>query len=151
MRRALAIVVVLAFAGCGGGEDDEPQSAAPTATPEATPTPAATPEAPVRPARSVRACARLWNAEVLPLENPQVTAPDFVAELARERRTRVQVVYQRPNCFVVAPIGHRRIAYFAARGGRLPYSTPERRTLAKNEFVPFNAVAKRDGSVKLTG
>ncbi len=121
----------------------EPQAETPTAT--STP-----PEPPVRARPLDRACLRLWNAEVLPRENSQVTAPDFVAELARERRTRVQVVFQRPDCFVVAPIGGRRIAYFAAAGGRAPYSTPERRTLGDNEFVPYNAVARRDGSVELS-
>ena len=143
IARIAALLIVLSVAGCG--EEREPQADAPGATSTTTA------EVPARPARSIRACLRLWNAEVLPRENSQITAPDFVAELARERRTRVQVVFQRPDCFVVAPIGGRRIAYFAAAGGRAPYSTPERRTLGASEFVPYNAVAKRDGSVVLSG
>lgn len=58
------------------------------------------------------------------LSNYEVTASDFVAELARKRRTPVQVTYQPPNRFVIAPIGARRIAIFSARDGRGPYSIP---------------------------
>jgi hypothetical protein len=144
VRATLWIVVAgLALGGCG---DDEQPTAAAEPTKTATATPTETPEPPPKRARSVRGCAELWNADALAPENYQVSANEFVAELAP---VRVHVAYQRPDCFVVAPIGNRRIAIFSAASGRRPFSVPERRRLKPGERVPFNARARRDGTVAL--
>ena len=88
----------------------------------------------------------MWNADALDPYNSQVSANEFVAELAP---VRVTVVYQRGHCFVVAPIGNRRIMYFAAPNGRRPFTVPERRALKPGErFLP-NARADREGRVRL--
>jgi hypothetical protein len=133
----VGVVGALAATGCGHSE-----RAAGTRTPSATPTPA--PQ--LTRARSVRECARLWNEDALPLDNPQVSANEFVAELAP---VRVHVAYQRGNCFVVAPIGGRRIAIFAAPDGRRPFTIPTRRRLKSTERVLYNARADHDGRVVL--
>jgi len=130
IRDGLVVVaVLLALVGCGS--DDEP-----TATPDATGTAKTTrtttsastpaPEPPPKRARSVRSCAKLWNADALPPGSSQVTANEFVAKLAP---VRVHVAYQRGDCFVVWPIGGRRIAYSVAADGRRPFSNPDQRRL----------------------
>jgi hypothetical protein len=143
VRRLLWIPVVAALAGCGGND-----AAAPAAktTPEPTPTETASP-APVERARSADDCLKLWNADTLAAENYQVSAKEFIAELARNGRTPVLVDYQRRTCYVVAPIGPRRIAWFTAANGRAPYSVPQRRNLKPGERVPYNARALRDGRI----
>jgi hypothetical protein len=145
IRVGLVVMAVLATAGCGG---DEERAAVDAETPEATrtATPTPTPEPAPKRARSVRQCAELWNADALEPENYQVSANQFVAELAP---VRVHVAYQRGNCFVVAPIGNRRIAISVAADGRRPFSNPDRRRLEPGERVPYNARADRDGRVVL--
>jgi hypothetical protein len=148
VRTALWIVVAaLAVAGCGGDEESPASAdATPDATATPTPTPTETPERAPKRARSVRGCAELWNADAIAPENYQVSANEFVAELAP---VRVHVAYQPPDCFVVAPIGNRRIAIFAAANGRRPYSVPDRRRLKPGERVPYNARGRGDGTVVL--
>jgi hypothetical protein len=149
VREGLVVMALLAATGCGG--DDE-RGAVPgpaetaEATRTATPTPMPTPEPSPKPARSVRDCAELWNADALAPESYQVSANEFVAELAP---VRVHVAYQRGDCFVVAPIGNRRIAISAAADGRRPFSNPDRRRLKPGERVPYNARADREGRVVL--
>jgi hypothetical protein len=140
VRAACSIVVAgLALTACGGEERE-------TTAAERTPTATKTPEpAPAR-ARSVRGCAELWIADAIDPGNFQVSANEFVAELAP---VRVHVAYQRPDCFVVAPIGDRRIAILAAPDGRRPFTIPDRRRLRPDERVPYNARARRDGTVVL--
>jgi hypothetical protein len=134
------IVLLLSVAGCGDAERvATPKTARATAT--ATPTETA-PET----ARSVDECARLWNADALEPENTQVSANDFVAELAP---VEVRVAYRRGDCFVVAPIGHRRIAIFTAIEGHRPFTIPDRRQLKTGEHVDYNARAARDGRLTL--
>jgi hypothetical protein len=149
IREGVVVMAVLAAAGCGG-DDERAAAPAATETPEATrtatPTPTPTAEPSPQRARSVRECAKLWNADALPPENYQVSANEFVAELAP---VRVHVAYQRGHCFVVAPIGDRRIAISTAAGGRRPFSNPDRRRLKPGESVPFNARADRAGRVVL--
>jgi hypothetical protein len=146
VRATVAIAVAgLVAAGCGG-EDRSTTEAEPTET--ATPTPTETAKAaPVERARSVDDCLKLWNADALDPGNYQVSANEFVAELARKGRTPVLVDFQRPHCYVVAPIGARRIAWFTAADGRAPYSVPERRNLEPGEKVPYNARALDDGRI----
>jgi hypothetical protein len=136
---------VVAALATGCGEDAEEAPAAKT-TPESTPTETASP-APAERARSADDCLKLWNADTLAAENYQVSAKEFIAELARNGRTPVLVDYQRRTCYVVAPIGPRRIAWFTAANGRAPYSVPQRRNLEPGERVPYNARALRDGRI----
>jgi hypothetical protein len=148
VRAALWIVIAgLVIASCG---DDEPTTAVaePTTTPTPTPTPTETAQpAPVERARSVEDCLKLWNADALEPGNYQVSANEFVAELAQKGRTPVAVDYQKPHCFVVVPIGSRRIAWFTAANGRSPFSVPQRRNLKSGERVPYNARARKDGTI----
>jgi len=144
-------MIVLAFGAAGCGDAERAATPSATETPEATPTSTATAtatatETALERARSVRECAQLWNEDALPDDNFQVTASEFVAELAP---VRVEVAYQRGNCFVVAPIGKRRIAIFTAADGRRPFTVPDRRRLKSGEHVPYNARADRDGLVAL--
>ena len=149
MRATLWILVAGAVAASGCGEKEEPvAAAAPAQAATATPTPTPTAEPPAR-ARSLRACLALWNADEALGSTPQVSHTDFLAELARKRRTRVSVVYQRPDCYVVVPVGTRRIAWFAAIRGRAPYTNPERRNLKPGESLRLNGRARRDGRIDL--
>jgi hypothetical protein len=149
IREGIVAMAVLAAMGCSG-DDERAASPAITKTPEATrpatATPTSTPEPAPERARSVRECATLWNADALTPESYQVSANEFVAELAP---VRVHVAYQRGHCFVVAPIGNRGIAISTAANGRRPFSNPDRRRLKPGERVPYNARADRDGRVVL--
>ena len=145
MRPTLWILVVGAIGLAGCGEKDEPRAAASSQTPEPTATPAANP----KPARSTRQCLALWNADEAIGSTHQVSHTEFLAELAQKGRTRVWVAYQRPHCYVVAPIGPRRIAWFAAWRGRAPYTTPERRNLKPREGFKPNGRALQDGRIDL--
>jgi len=140
----LGIALAVAFIGCGG--DDATEAPASRATPEPTAT-ATAPAAPPERARSVDDCLKLWNADEAIGSTYQVSHTEFVAELARKGRTPVLVDYQRPHCYVVAPVGPRRIAWFTAARGRAPYSVPQRRNLEPGERVPYNARALRDGRI----
>jgi hypothetical protein len=143
VRRLLWIpVALLLVVGCGG---DEPAPAA-----QETPEPTAT-APPAERAESVRDCLKLWNADEAIGSTHQVSHTEFVAELARNGRTPVQVAYQREHCFVTAPVGPRRIAWFVAARGRAPFSVPERRNLKSGERVVYNGRALRDGRIALTG
>jgi hypothetical protein len=145
VRAALWIAVAgIAVAGCGAEERETASAGTATATASPTETPD---PAPVERARSADDCLKLWNADTLPADNYQVSAKEFVAELARNGRTPVLVDYQRRDCYVVAPIGSRRIAWFTAADGRAPYSIPQRRSLKAGERVPYNARALRDGRI----
>jgi hypothetical protein len=138
-------VLILSVAGCGSTERAAVPAA--TTTARATPTPTPTPtETSPEVAGSVGECAQLWNADALEPENTQVSANEFVAELAP---VRVRVAYRRGDCFVVAPIGERRIAIFTAIEGHRPFTNPERRELKSDERVSYNARAARDGRVTL--
>ena len=148
MVRVVSGAVLLAAmcaAGCGNGSE---RAATPAPAKSARPTasPTATPDAAPEPARSVRACAKLWNADAIDPDNFQVSANEFVAELAP---VRVHVAYQHRNCYVVAPIGNRRIAMSTAIDGRRPFTNPDRRRLKAGERVPYNAHADREGRVSL--
>jgi hypothetical protein len=134
-------VVMLTASGCG--DDERAAMPADAKTPTTTPKP--TPTAPAR-ARSVRECAQLWNADALAPGNYQVSANEFVAEVAP---VRVRVAYGSGHCFVVTPIGHRRIAISTAVHGRRPFTNPDRRSLKRGERVDYNARADRDGRVTL--
>ena len=146
----MLVAAALTFAGCGAGETGAPVEAKATATPRttATPTPTTTPEPP-NPARSVRECLTLWNADEAIGSTHQVSHTDFVAELARKGRTPVRVSYERRNCYVTVPVGPRRIAWFAAWRGRAPYTVPTRRNLNPREYVPYNGHALRDGRIAI--
>jgi hypothetical protein len=148
VREALSILVAgMVAAGCGGEERTTAGAETKTPTPTPTPTETAKP-APVERARSVDDCLKLWNADALEPGNYQVSANEFVAELAQKGRTPVLVDYQKPDCFVVAPIGPRRIAWFTAAGGRPPFSVPQRRNLKAGERVPYNGRALKDGRIE---
>jgi hypothetical protein len=103
----------------------------PAATATQSPTPTATAE--LARATSERECARLWNEDALDPDSYQVTANEFVAELAP---VRVHVAHQNGDCFVVAPIAKRRIAIFTAADGRRPFTVPTRRKLRRGERIP---------------
>jgi hypothetical protein len=110
--------------------------------------PTPTPKAPT-PARSLRECLALWNADEALGSTYQVSHTEFLAELATKGRTPVRVEYHRPHCYVIAPVGPRRIAWFAAVRGRAPYTNPERRNLKPGERVDYNGRARRDGRIYL--
>jgi hypothetical protein len=143
-RTVIVAMCVVIAAGCG----NEKRAAAPAAThtPEPTATPTPKPKAAPRRAHSVRTCAQLWNADALDPNNYQVSANEFVAELAP---IRVHVAYQHENCFVVMPIGNHRIAISTAAKGRRPFSNPYRRRVERGERIPYNARADRQGRVQL--
>lgn len=147
MRAPVAIAVAGLVAGGCGGEERPTAEEEPTKTATPTPTKTAKP-APVERARSVADCLKLWNADALDPGNYQVSANEFVAELAQKGRTPVAVDYQKPHCFVVVPIGPRRIAWFTAANGRSPFSVPQRRNLKAGERVPYNARALKDGTIR---
>ena len=149
IREGLVVAAALALAGCGG-EDERGSAPDAAGTTEATQTTTApsTQPADAGPARgrSVRSCAKLWNADALPVANSQVSANEFVAKVAP---VRVHVMFQRGDCFVVWPIGGRRIEYSVAPDGRRPFNNPERRRLKSGERVPYNARADREGLIAL--
>jgi hypothetical protein len=97
----------------------------------------------------VRECLALWNADEAIGSTYQVSHTEFLAELATKGRTPVRVEYDRPHCYVIAPVGPRRIAWFAAVRGRAPYTNPERRNLKPGERVGYNGRARRDGRIYL--
>ena len=144
----LAVVLTLGLSGCGGDEEtpargDGAGSPTTTASPDSTPPP---PEA----ARSVKTCVDLWNADEAIGSTHQVSHTQFVAELAQEaRRVPIQVIYKQGDCVVTAPIGNRRIAWFVAMNGRAPFTVPQRDDLRRGERIPYNAVARRDGRIRL--
>lgn len=144
--RIAALLAAGFIAGCG--TTDRAATPAPTKPARSTPAPTTTPTAEGAPARarSVSACAKLWNADAIDPDNFQVSANEFIAELAP---VRVHVAYQHGNCFVVAPIGNRRIAISTAVDGRRPFTNPDRRHLKSGERVPYNAQADREGRVSL--
>jgi hypothetical protein len=139
-----------AVAGCGG--DDEPASAPQreaTATPTATPTPTRTPEPKPTRARSLGDCVDIWNSDVEAGKTSQVTAADYVADNAKEGRTKVRVQLRQGRCLVVIPIGGRRVAVFVKVPDRDLYTVPERQTLPQGARVAYNARGRRDGSIAL--
>jgi hypothetical protein len=147
-RAVATVLAVAALAAVGCGEKEEPVSAA-AATPTPTATPTATATAVAKPARSLRQCLALWNADEAIGSTHQVSHTEFLAELAQKGRTPVSVIYQRPDCYVVAPIGRRRIAWFVAARGRAPFTVPERRNLKPGETFDYNGRALRDGRIDL--
>ncbi|MDA0174306.1 hypothetical protein OJ998_34725 [Solirubrobacter taibaiensis] len=141
-------LATIALVGCGEQEQraaTRPIATA-TATPSATPTATPTAKPVLTRAASTRQCARLWNEDALPLDNPQVSANEFVAELAP---IRVLVTFDEGNCYVVMPIGKRRIATFVAVDGRRAFYNPTRRNLKRGERLQPNARADREGLVAL--
>jgi hypothetical protein len=142
-------ILVAGVLASGCGEKDEPSATAATPAPTTTATPTAMATPAVKPARSMRQCLALWNADEALGSTPQVSHTDFLAELARKGRTRVRVIYQRPDCYVIVPVGPRRIAWFAAIRGRAPYTNPERRNLKPGEGLGYNGRARRDGRIDL--
>jgi hypothetical protein len=145
------LVIALAAAaagGCGGGEEDEATAptAAQTAEPTATRTPVAAPVPEVK-ARSVEACIVLWNTDVLRGSTHQVSASDFVEDLHRAGRRRVAVDYQKPDCWVLVPIGSRQLSAFVARGGEGLYNNPQRIKLRPGQGVRINARTQADGRI----
>jgi hypothetical protein len=146
--RWIAIIAALTFTalGCGGQEE---RAAAPSPTATSTKTPTATPTSTKAPelaqARSTKQCAQLWNEDALD-DSFQVTANEFVADLAP---VDVYVTYEKGHCYVVAPIGGRRIATFTAAKGRRPFTVPTRRRLKSGERFSYNARADRTGRVEL--
>jgi hypothetical protein len=151
IRVSVLAAALLLAAGCG--EEEQAETPAATRTPEATetPTPTATPTQAPKKARSVRECAELWNADELRGSTHQVSATDFVADLHRDGRRQVAVDYQKPDCWVVVPLGPRRIMTFAAPGGEGNYHNPRRQTLEPGQGVKINARTRPDGRIALTG
>lgn len=148
--RWTAVIAALTVVAIGCGGEEEPTAGpAPTATTTPTETPTATPtstEAPeLAQARSTKQCARLWNEDALD-DSFQVTANEFVADLAP---VDVYVTYEKGHCYVVAPIGGRRIATFTAAEGRRPFTVPTRRRLKSGERFSSNARADRTGRLEL--
>jgi hypothetical protein len=144
--RWIAVIAALTVVAVGCGGEEEPAAApSPTATetPTATPTSTAAPE--LAQARSTKQCAQLWNEDALD-DSFQVTANEFVAELAP---VDVYVTYEKGHCYVVAPIGGRRIATFTAAEGRRPFTVPTRRRLKSGERFSYNARADRTGRLEL--
>ena len=143
MTRTLLVgISVLALAGCGG--DEEPAVApATTATTASTAQPATA--GPKR-GRSVPSCAKLWNADALPVANSQVSANDF---LAKEAPVRVAVTFKEGNCIVAWPIRGGRVEFSVAFRGRRPYANPERERLGPGRVLRFNARADREGRLAL--
>ncbi len=141
-------LVTAALAACG-----EDEAAAPEPTRTATPTPTSTPAAdkPPKRATSVRGCLRIWNRDEVRGSTSQVSATDFLADLARKGRTPVQVAYRKPSCLVVAPIGGRRIAVFVTVRNHAFYDLPERQSLPAGREIAYNARATRDGRIVLDG
>jgi hypothetical protein len=144
----IALAAAVAAGGCGDGEEE---AAAPAATRTATPTPTPTAAPPRKPARSVDACLELWNADELRGSTHQVSATDFVADLHREGRRRVAVDYQKPDCWVLVPLGSRQISAFVAPGGKGNYHNPERLKLGPGEGVKINARTRPDGRIAPLG
>lgn len=139
-------MAALVLAGCGD-EAERAGDATKTATATATPpVPRSTPDPPPSRARSARSCTELWNADALPPGSFQVSADEFLARVAP---VRVRVTFERGDCFVVWPIGGRRIAYAVAADGRRPFGNPDQRRLESGERVPYNGRADREGRVAL--
>jgi len=140
----------MAATGCGGGEEE---AAAPEETP--TPTPSATatrtPDArePPQKARSVKDCVEIWNRDEVAGSTSQVSATDFLADLATERRTPVQVAFKRRGCIVTAPIGGGRVATFVTVPNHAFYDLPERQRIPEGARLPTNARATEDGRIVL--
>ena len=146
IREGLVVVALIAATGCGADNEQPRRAETGEATRSTTSASTATADPGPTKARSVRQCAELWNAAALPPESYQVTANEFVA---KEAPVRVHVAYHRGHCFVVWPIGRRRIAVSAAAGGRRPFGNPDQRQLEPGERVPYNGRADREGHVDL--
>jgi hypothetical protein len=151
-RTWVIALAAAALAGCGGGEGEQ-EAAAPTATrtATATPTPTPTAEPPRKPARTVKACIALWNADELRGSTHQVSATDFVVDLHRDGRRQVAVDYQKPDCWVLVPVGSRRLMTFVAPGGKGNYHNPERLKLDPDQGVRINARTRPDGRIAPAG
>jgi hypothetical protein len=146
------VVAGLLAAGCGEEEQAEAPAATRTAEPTETPTPTPTATAaPRKPARTVKACIALWNADELRGSTHQVSATDFVADLHRDGRRQVAVDYQKPDCWVLVPLGARRLSAFVAPGGKGNYHNPERIKLRPGEGVRINARTRPDGRISAAG
>lgn len=150
-RALLAVTASLGFAACGGDEERPSAQATPepTATPTATATETATPKpAPTR-ARSAGDCVDIWNASVEAGEGFQVAHTDYVADNVKEGRTDVRVQLRGGRCLVVIPLGGRRVGVMVRVPDRDFYDLPDRQTLPSGARVAYNAVGRKDGSIRL--
>ncbi|MDA0179364.1 hypothetical protein OJ997_03565 [Solirubrobacter phytolaccae] len=145
----LAVLSALTLAACGGEEQAAAPTSTPTptrtSTPTATPSPTPTAKPALSRARSLKQCVQLWNEDALD-DSFQVTANEFVADLAP---IDVYVSYERGDCFVVMPIGGKRIAVLWAEDGRRPFHNPDRRRLKRGERFTENARADDTGRIEL--
>jgi hypothetical protein len=144
VRRGL-VAGILIVSGCGCGDEPQPRSERPTATPAPTEAPAA---------RTPQACFELWNATARPGSAGQKAPSDFVAELAAERETPVLVILNDPGECVVIARDRRNTAYaFVAVGGRAPFGQPGRIDVGREigRDVRYNARARTDGTLTPAG
>ena len=95
----------------------------------------------------MEACIALWNADDLRGSTHQVSASDFVEDLHRAGRRRVAVDYQKPDCWVLVPIGSRQLSAFVARAGKGGYTNPRRIKLRPGQYVRINARTRADGRI----
>jgi hypothetical protein len=111
----LWISVVAFLVGCGDG----PQAATEGQRPRLPAGRGDTPKPPVR-AHTARQCLAVWNADEAIGSTYQVSHTDFMSALAKAGQTPARVASEKHNCYVTAPVGHRRIAWFAAWDGYAP-------------------------------
>jgi hypothetical protein len=143
---ALAALTICA-AGCGGSDDDQQAAASPTPMATATETPR--PDPPPKRARSTKDCLEIWNRDEQRGSVNQVSATDFLADLAAQGRAPVRVEYSRPSCFVVARIGPRRVAVFVTVRNHAFYDVPRRENIPRGRIVNYNARALQDGRIAM--
>jgi hypothetical protein len=121
-RILVPVLVVAGLLAVGCGEEEQAAAPAATRTAEPTETPTPTPG-----------------------------ATDFIEDLHRDGRRQVAVDYQKPDCWVLVPLGARRLSAFVAPGGKGNYHNPERIKLGPGEGVTINASTRPDGRIAAAG
>jgi len=140
----LAAALVVALAGCAGGDDGTAPGREPTADRRAT-----APSQPA-PARSDRDCIELWNENETLGTAGQKAPADFLVEVSEDGDGRLFVLFDRGECLVYGGVpGNPREAYlFVARRGRAPFGHPGRVGIPKNMSLNYNTRATPEGRIE---